>query len=77
MYVMQNNVLSILLWNRELGCFYWDKKQTWAVFDYNPIFISAGIDFAQLGASICIVLIAKKKRYPLMLSYNIYSPIIN
>lgn len=49
---MQNNVLSILLWNREVGRIYWDKKLSRAVFEYNPAFISAGIDIAPLSASI-------------------------
>lgn len=49
---MQNNVLSIRLWNKELGRIYWDKLQSRAVFEYNPAFISAGIDIAPLTASI-------------------------
>ena len=56
---MQNNVLSILLWNREVGRIYWDKKLSRAVFEYNPAFISAGIDIAPLCASIHSVAAAR------------------
>lgn len=49
---MQNNVLSVWLWNQELGRIYWDKQLSKAVFEYNPAFISAGIDIAPLCASI-------------------------
>lgn len=49
---MQNNVLSIWLWGQELGRIYWDKIQSRAVFEYNSVFISTGIDVAPLSASI-------------------------
>lgn len=49
---MQNNVLSIWLWDQELGRIYWDKMQSRAVFEYDPAFIGAGIDVAPLSASI-------------------------
>lgn len=49
---MENNIVAIWLWNREVGRIYWDDASGRAVFAYNPAFLHDGIDIAPLTASI-------------------------
>lgn len=49
---MENNIVAIWLWNREVGRIYWDDASHRAVFAYNPAFLRDGIDIAPLTASI-------------------------
>lgn len=49
---MTNNILTIWLWDREVGRIYWDAAAHRAVFEYSKDFISQGLDIAPLTASI-------------------------
>lgn len=49
---MENNVVSVRLWDEEVGRLYWDERGKKAVFNYNPEFIKKGLDIAPLTASI-------------------------
>lgn len=49
---MENNIVAIWLWNREVGRIYWDDASRRAVFAYNPAFLRDGVDIAPLTASI-------------------------
>ncbi len=49
---MENNIVAIWLWNREVGRIYWDDASHRAVFAYNPAFLRDGTDIAPLTASI-------------------------
>lgn len=48
----ERNVVSVILWNHEVGRTYWDEKLKRAVFNFNPGFINLGLDIAPLTASI-------------------------
>ena len=49
---MENNILTVRLWQQEVGRIYWDQRQRRAVFAYHPDFVAAGVDIAPLTASI-------------------------
>lgn len=49
---MENNLLAIWLWNREVGRLYWDESLRRSVFAYNPDFLRGNLDIAPLVASI-------------------------
>lgn len=49
---MENNLLAIWLWNREVGRLYWDDSLSRAVFAYSPTFLRGNLDIAPLVASI-------------------------
>lgn len=49
---MENNLLAIWLWNREVGRLYWDESLSRSVFAYNPDFLRGTLDIAPLVASI-------------------------
>lgn len=45
---MENNIVSIRLWNNEVGRLYWSSERKCAVFSYSPAFIAEGLDIAPL-----------------------------
>ncbi len=49
---MQNNIVRVMLWGKEVGSLYWDDRRKRSVFTYHPDFLNAGIDIAPLSASI-------------------------
>ena len=49
---MENNLLAIWLWNREVGRLYWDDSLSRAVSAYSPTFLRGNLDIAPLVASI-------------------------
>lgn len=49
---MQNNVVKVLLYGKEVGRLYWDAKNRRAVFSFAPTFVAEGQDIAPLTASI-------------------------
>lgn len=49
---MENNLLAIWLWNREVGRLYWDESLSRSVFAYNPDFLRGNLNIAPLVASI-------------------------
>ena len=51
---MENNVVKVMLYDKEIGMLYWDVKSKRAVFNYNDTFVKENIDFAPLTAPISI-----------------------
>jgi len=49
---MENNIVSVLLYEEEVGQLYWDERNSRAVFSYNPSFVNKGMDIAPLTASL-------------------------
>lgn len=49
---MQNNVVKVLLYGKEVGRLYWDVKSRRAVFSFAPTFVAEDQDIAPLTASI-------------------------
>ena len=49
---MENNIVSVRLWDKEVGRLYWSNAHGCAVFSYNPTFIVRGLDIAPLTHSI-------------------------
>lgn len=49
---MENNIISVHLWDEEVGRLYWSDAHKCAVFSYNPSFVSHGLDIAPLTHSI-------------------------
>lgn len=49
---MENNIISVNLWSREVGRLYWSDANRCAVFSYNRAFIEEGPDIAPLTHSI-------------------------
>lgn len=49
---MQNNIVRIMLWGKEVGSLYWDDRRKQSVFTYHPEFLNEGVDIAPLSASI-------------------------
>lgn len=49
---MQNNIIKVTLWGKEVGSLFWDERRKRSVFSYHPDFIREGIDIAPLSASI-------------------------
>ena len=49
---MQNNIVSVNIWGREVGRLFWDERKKRAVFTYNPKFIKDCLDIAPISASI-------------------------
>jgi len=49
---MQNNIVRVILWGKEVGSLYWDDRRKRSVFTYHPDFLKAGTDIAPLSASI-------------------------
>lgn len=49
---MQNNIVKVLIWGKEVGSLFWDERRKRSVFSYHPDFIKDGMDIAPLSASI-------------------------
>ena len=49
---MQNNIVRVILWGKEVGSLYWDDRRKRSVFTYHPDFLKEGVDIAPLSASI-------------------------
>lgn len=49
---MQNNIVRVMLWGKEVGSLFWEDRRKRAVFSYHPDFLKAGVDIAPLSASI-------------------------
>jgi len=49
---MENNIVSVRLWNEEVGRLYWSAERKCAVFSYSPAFIVNGLDIAPLTHSL-------------------------
>lgn len=49
---MQNNIVRVILWGKEVGSLFWEDRRKRAVFSYHPEFLKAGVDIAPLSASI-------------------------
>lgn len=49
---MENNIVSVRLWDKEVGRLYWSVERKCAVFSYNPAFVADGLDIAPLTHSL-------------------------
>ena len=49
---MENNIVKVTLWGKEVGSLFWDSRRKRAVFSYHPDFLRGGLDIAPLSASI-------------------------
>ena len=49
---MQNNIVKVIIWGKEVGSLFWDERRKRAVFNYHPDFVKGGLDIAPLSASI-------------------------
>jgi serine/threonine-protein kinase HipA len=49
---MQNNIVRVMLWGKEVGSLFWEERRKRAVFSYHPDFLKGGLDIAPLSASI-------------------------
>ena len=49
---MENNLVKVLLWGKEVGVMYWDASANRAIFEYSPDFLRTGVDVAPLTCSI-------------------------
>lgn len=47
---MENNIVSVILYGKEVGRLYWDERNRRAIFSYNPDFVAKGVDIAPLTA---------------------------
>lgn len=45
---MESNVVQVKLWGMTVGYLYWDKKSDAAVFEYEPAFLTKGLEIAPL-----------------------------
>ena len=45
---MRNNLVSVLLWGKEVGKLYWDERRGVAVFQFSPLFAESGIDVSPI-----------------------------
>jgi len=43
---METNVVKVKLWDTIVGYLAWDRKNSVAAFEYDPVFLEKGIDFA-------------------------------
>lgn len=49
---MENNIVRVTLWGKEVGSLFWDERRKRSVFSYHPEFVKRGLDIAPLSASI-------------------------
>jgi len=49
---MENNIVSVRLWDEEVGRLYWSAERKCSVFSYSPTFIASGLDIAPLAHSL-------------------------
>ena len=49
---MQNNIVRVNIWGREVGRLFWDERKKRSIFTYNPQFLKDGLDIAPISASI-------------------------
>lgn len=49
---MESNIVSVRLWDKEVGRLYWSTERKCAVFSYNPAFVAEGLDIAPLTHSL-------------------------
>lgn len=49
---MQNNIVKVVIWGKEVGSLFWDERRKRSVFSYHPDFMKGGLDIAPLSASI-------------------------
>ena len=49
---MQNNIVRVVIWGKEVGSLFWDERRKRSVFSYHPDFVKGGLDIAPLSASI-------------------------
>ena len=49
---MQNNIIKVTLWGKEVGSLFWDNRRKRSVFSYHPDFVKGDLDIAPLSASI-------------------------
>lgn len=49
---MQNNIVKVVIWGKEVGSLFWDERRKRSVFSYHPDFVKGGLDIAPLSASI-------------------------
>ena len=49
---MQNNIVKVVIWGKEVGSLFWDERRKRSVFSYHSDFIKGGLDIAPLSASI-------------------------
>lgn len=49
---MQNNIVKVVIWGKEVGSLFWDERRKRSVFSYHPDFVKDGWDIAPLSASI-------------------------
>ena len=49
---METNVVMVKLWGMPIGYLSWDKKTKLAIFEYEPTFLTKGLDIAPLTMSI-------------------------
>ena len=49
---MQNNIVKVIIWGKEVGSLFWDEHRKRSVFSYHPEFIKGSLDISPLSASI-------------------------
>lgn len=49
---MQNNIVKVVIWGKEVGSLFWDERRKRSVFSYHPDFVKGNLDIAPLSASI-------------------------
>lgn len=45
---MKNNLVSVRLWDSEVGKLYWDERRRVSVFQFAPAFVTAGVDLSPI-----------------------------
>lgn len=49
---MQDNIIKVTLWGKEVGSLFWDNRRKRSVFSYHRDFVKGDLDIAPLSASI-------------------------
>lgn len=49
---MENNILQVKIWGKDVGLMYWDYTRNAAIFEYNKVFLQSGIDIAPISMSV-------------------------
>lgn len=49
---MENNVIQVKLWNKNVGLLYWDEKKNISYFQFDKDFLKSGPDVSPISVSI-------------------------
>ena len=49
---METNTVKVKLWDKTAGYLAWDKRKGVATFEYDPLFLQRGLDFAPFTMSV-------------------------